>query len=738
MGRAADLFTASDPRKALSEELARLLATPSGLRLVRLLQATDLLAPQVSPEPSATLPAPPADTGPRPISLWQPREVGGELVFERPDPSPLGDHCAARKVIPARKGARVRICFFGESAAAGYLYAPHLTPALVLEAQLAHLAGPGAFEVVDLARTNETLRPLVATARAARQLSPDLLVIYAGNNWSLLETPSFSPYAPAVRARQRYAAALAREGVLGPAREARQELAQRAGRAFDEIAEIATIAGGRPVVLVLPEVNLADWESPQPVSWLPGEGMARWYAAGERARAHLAAGRAAAAEAAAWEMVELDGGTNPTPFRLLARALAAQGREEEARDACISEIDSQHYPLLAYLGAPQATTLAREILGHAARRHGFLTVDLRTLFAEHTGSPLPGRRLFLDYCHLTVEGMKVAMAAVAAQVLRATRSLPEIAGAPEGDWRDLLARLPDPVVSPEADATAKLGAALHTAHRLLTVEPERKLLLLEHWCQAALDASPGVAAALRDLAAARATGLPAILTAAFARNFSSSYRLLLQHGWRWDFLDADLLQVMRNVLVRAGNPAGEEIEALLLACLGLPAAGADLSRPPFLAEPLARFFPEAIAPDLTSRATYRSPAPESIFCLICDATCEVDLTLTARLPAVPGAVGAELRRGMVVVEVNGVSLTVVELAERWTRHPFVIGRDLLRAGLNRVTLRWPPPPPVGEAALAAAVRRLEEGIEADLHPVFGEVFALVARPAGNGAPPGGG
>jgi hypothetical protein len=39
------------------------------------------------------------------------------------------------------------------------------------------------------------------------------------------------------------------------------------------------------------------------------------------------------------------------------------------------------------------------------------------------------------------------------------------------------------------------------------------------------------------------------------------------------------------------------------------------------------------------------------------------------------------------------------------------------------------PPPVGEQALDAARRRLAQGIEADLHPVFGEVFSLRVRAA---------
>jgi hypothetical protein len=322
--------------------------------------------------------------------------------------------------------------------------------------------------------------------------------------------------------------------------------------------------------------------------------------------------------------------------------------------------------------------------------------------------------------------MQVAMAAMSAEVLCRLGS----EGEARENWQDLLARLAAPSVSPEADAVAKLGAALHNAHRLLPVSSGTKLALLEHWCQAALDASPGAITALRDIAAARATPGPAVLSAAFARNFASPYRLLLQHGWRWDFLDADLLQAIGNVLSRAGHPeARREIDDLLLAGYPLSPEGVDLSRPPFLAEPLARFFPEAMStPGLGGRAAYRSPWPESTFCLIADVTRDIDVVLTARLQALPKAAGEEIRQGEVNLEINGGFLGRIDLGETWSRHTLRIGHGSLLRGLNRLTLRWPAPPPWGEEALAEARRRLEVGIEADLHPVFGEVFALLARP----------
>lgn len=693
-----------DREKEACHDLARLLATPEGLRTARLLQAADILR-------SATAAAPrPLPRPPEPVGIWEPRTVDGELAFVRPDPSPLGDHHAAVKELrPKKSELPLRVAFFGESVAAGYLYAPHLTPARVLEAQLRAVGGEENFEVIDLARTNETLPSLTATVRASLQINPDVIVLFVGNNWNLLETPEVSPYAPSVEARLRYASAL-REGAAGPVRLAAERLRRTTETAFETIA-LMTRAVGIPVVLMIPEVNLADWETRQPPVWLSGNGTSRWHSLYRRALQKESLDDARA-------LLELDGGACPSTWRLLSRIARAQGDEEEALRCALAEVDAAAYPTLAFLSAPQATTPARELLTDAARRHGFARADLREVFAAHTGSPLPDRRLFLDYCHLTSEGIHVAMAAAAAEVLNLSGMLDE-----DVDWRGLLPRLPPPAISPEAEATARLGAAVHTAHRLLSVGPKGPIL--EHWCEAALDASPGVEEAMLDLLAARCAPCPAVMTKAQRRNLDSPYRLTLQHGWRWDYLDADLIEALCVVLERRGRPVRDEVARQLLEHHGLRAEGTDLTQPPYLWEPLERFYPEVMRfEDLSERATFRSPWPESSFCLVCDATRDVELELTARLPLV-GDSGN--RWGRIGVAVNGEETGGVDATERWTRALLRIDRGRLRPGLNRLTLRWPSPSSQGEALLQAARERLELGIAADLHPVFGEVFSLVAR-----------
>ena len=670
--------------RALYERLAELLATPDGLRTFRLLQAAGLLSlPQPPPLSSRE-----REKGPQPISIWQPE---GD-VWVRPDPLPLGDHHATRKVLQ-RKQAELplRVVLFGESVAAGYLYAPHVTPAQVLEEQLRAAEGEGSFEVIDLSRTNETLPSLAATVRAALQIQPDMLVIFAGNNWNLLETPEVSPYAPSVQARQRYAQAL-REGIEGPARLAEEELRNVAEGTFELIALIAGTVK-IPVVVVIPEVNLADWETRQPVVRLPGDGVARWHALYRQA---VEPADPQALLSTAQAMLELDGGTCPTTWRLLGMARLGLGDREGALQAFQAEVDSARYATLGFLSAPQATTQARELLRELSRKHGFACVDLREIFASWTGHEIPDRRLFLDYCHLTLEGIQVAMAAVAAEALWLSGMTEDAV-----DWRSLLHQ--ERSLPVEVEATALLGAAVHSAHRLLTtLRPKQQLL--QDWCEEALGLCPEIQEAMLDLLEARSAPVPAVLTAAQQRNLASPFRLLLQHGWRWDYLDADLLQAMAAALERRGRP------------FPLPTTpkGADLE--PW--EPLERFYPEVMdLEDLPRRGTYRSPWPVSSFCVVADGIEDVGLELTARLP--------EGGQGEVQAAVNGAQVGTFAVGERWTKGALRIPAAALRAGLNRLSLRWPDPPPVEGDPFRPVLERLDLGLEADLHPVFGEVFSLV-------------
>jgi antitoxin (DNA-binding transcriptional repressor) of toxin-antitoxin stability system len=147
-------------------------------------------------------------------------------------------------------------------------------------------------------------------------------------------------------------------------------------------------------------------------------------------------------------------------------------------------------------------------------------------------------------------------------------------------------------------------------------------------------------------------------------------------------------------------------------------------------DPIERFYPDVVRiPNVTQRAIYRSPWPVSSFCLVADGVADVELDLTARLPQAGRREQAgEGGQERVTVAVNGRPVGTLAAGERWAREVFRVAGSALTAGLNKVTLHWPVVVADGEAALAQVIDRLEQGIAADLHPVFGEVFSLRAQP----------
>lgn len=708
-----------DPRIEPCHELAHRLADDEGLRTVRLLGLVQGLAPfsgyEAPPNPVAEGASPDATGHPVPIRIWRPRQTETGWCFERPVPHPLGDHYSARRSFSLDKPSGVRrVLLFGESAAAGYLLAPHWTPAQALEQRLRDLAGGpdvdhGAFEVIDLARTNDSLDSMTAVLEPSLQLAPDVLVVFAGNNWNLLERPEAIPFARSVVDRQRFALHRREGGEDAAVAWARRRLRQRVEDAMATFAEAAERCGAR-VVLLVPEVDLDLWEVRQPLGWTTIDGgVARWHALYREAREHLDHQRFAEALAVAQAMLRLDGGSQVTSHRLRARAYRGLGVPEAAQQAAEEAVDAAASPRLGFLGAPQADSQIKGWLRQAAERHQLTLVDLPWLLA---GKQPPGDEIFLDYCHLGVEGIDRVMTATAVATLESLG----LDRCPEA-IKDLEPLRPPPAVV----ALSQLGAAIHGAHRHLAVSGRGSGG--ERWLRRALATDPSILDTLVDLAQARCGPLPAVLGEGQLRQLAKPWRLLLQHGWRWDHLDADLLRDLLTVLDEVAPEQSEAAKQKLSKYHGANEIPRDLSRAPYLWQPLARFLPEVMEESEASRrATLRVPWGEVAFVLVADGDHDLSFDLVARLPPIEGWAGE--RSGEVTVLVDGVEVATLACGETWTRHGLKLERRYLGGILHRLVLRWPDLPAADTAALDAALERLEMGREADLFPVFGEVQRL--------------
>jgi hypothetical protein len=695
-----------DPRREACDAQARRLATPEGrVELVALAAAADRDAPaeRAADAVAREIVARYQDDTPAPIGIWRPEEHGDELVFVRDEAAPTRDWWPPHATLaPKRSLLPLRVVLIGESTAAGWFYAPAVTPARVLARQLERARGPAIFEVVDLTAVNQQPGGLLELAGAVLQLGPDILVVFAGNNW-----PHRLPWFPgASQADCTAAAAALREGGMPALRGwADARTRHEAEFVLAVLAEVAE-AGGVALAVVVPEVNAAAWPRDRPVPWLPADGAGRWHDAHVTALGALEARAWPRALEAARAMLTLDGGVSPTSHRLLGEALAGLGRHNESRAAHLAAVDARAWD--NFPAIPSATETVREAIRAGAAVHDYVCVDLPAALAAASSGPL-----FLDYCHLSLEGMRVAMAAVAETVLRLA-----------GPGRPPAVIAEAPAVSPEHDATAKLMTALYTAH--WTEPPDvgagPRTTRARDWLAAALDAWPGIEDAARAYVATRAVPASAAGLSAADHRFGSTLSALEQEMTHDDGLDPGAVSDIAAALAARGRPLAPEVDDRLVRHHGV-AGGVDLARGRYHWRLLDRYEGSAGFAQQAC-AFYRARWPVSHFCLVADGAVSVRLALTARLPRVDTERAAEI-----TIEVNDTAVGRAALTHRWTCSTLDVPAARLRRGFNRVSLRWPALPPDGDAALARICERLDLGVPVDLHPVFGEVFSLLATAA---------
>ncbi|MEK6276210.1 MAG: hypothetical protein AABM30_12895 [Actinomycetota bacterium] len=656
--------------RPLTERLSRLLATDDGTEILSVLQRLrlEMLAPSTedaSPEQGSLR-----------LGVWDAElQPDGSVEFLRSeDCAEEWRYWADVERIPPKQGARVVL--LGESVARGYLYDPAVTPARVLGAMLR-------VDVVDLARTDLVPGELPELAEALPALEPDAVVLFAGNNWlnAVLDAPEDMELL--ARAIRRDGFAACREAFLNDV------VVKRCGNVLDRMAGILG-ALEIPVVVVVPEFNLADWRNEPTllVPVLPKGRNVPWMAALEQAERALVEGRLEDVALHATEMIELDGGTSAVPHELLAKARPADARAhlEAARDAVCG---------LLLPHSPRCTSHVQELLRSKSSEHGFALVDLPRLFAEHRGGLLPDRALFLDYSHLTLEGIRVAMTEVA------ERLVPLI-----GDGAELQAAQIE--IDPAEEAAAHFLAAIHNAHYGQSYE------VIRHHCSAALDLAPSVSGLMLGFLDYQHGYAEPWMCKSFdevARR-PNVRRYLAPEGRRPMRRLADVILVEAIVDVLAsheiplqedGAPPGEPIDLL---------AGRHQSST-FREEGGYTFGPKP--------AYRRFFGLVSAFQLRCAAPAPLRLRLTCRVPSANG------QSPPVEVRVNGAAIGELPASATWATAELEVPGAEIRAGANRIEIAWPLLEPRWEEQLERAARSLERGVRPDVLPVFGEVHALTAQ-----------
>lgn len=700
--------------KSFANHVAELAGTEESSYMLRLLQLTGLLQ-EASAQcghgsgqaDEASAEAPIATNR---VGIWERKSEGEKTYFVRSMQKANEWNMWANVGRIAAKGARRRVILIGESVARGYLYDPLFTPAKVLEKVFQAHLGRDELEVVDLARVNLMPQALLEVAESSLVLEPDAVVILAGNNWGLgfgtdLEDPD----------DLRCVAAVSRNrGVAGLKQFAEEHLQLKARQLVDRIASRCA-AKGVPLVWVVPEFNLKDWRDPEMnAPYLDHDANREWIILWGQARSAFESGDIAGASDRAARMVALDGGVAVAGFYILADCClhsadleGARRYLEQARDSLIWD-NSGYVPARSY-------SIVQDTLRQEAIRHGNGLVDLPLVFAEHLRGELPDRRLFVDHCHLTSEGIRVAMAAAGACLLRLFRDEPI-------SWRELT----DERIAPpaEVEAEAAFLAAVRNAHWWQAPE------LVEAFCLRAVEYSPKAArlmVSFGELQTYRAPMLMSRPAAEFSEGGTGLTQFYtVQYGKQ--LIDNVLLGAFETSLRKLGIGGLERLERLRREQHSVAVKDSDLldyyycsaSRQPY--ELMWSFVKQGRSPLLMTRSDYyKAYGRESRFVFVAESDCLVWLSLTCRIPKGGPAESA------IEIRINNQSLGTIVIGRQWESLRIFVGSQELRDGLNEVTIRWPLPEfPNEDEFRALLAHQVDQGIYPDFYPVFGEIHSFLA------------
>lgn len=600
------------------------------------------------------------------------------------------------------KRTRWRVVLTGESVARGYFYDPQFNLASALQRMLESQLGPGKIDVVDLAKSNLRMPELKDCIGQSLALTPDVLVVFAGNNWHPHLSDGDVPYVETL---------LRQLGVPGLKAYLDGKREQAVRRLVSQTNSVLAPRSVR-IVWVIPETNLRDWVDPPSVApLLPGNGNTLWLACDRQLQQARNEADYSRAEKLAKRMFELDGGTSAIPLRCLAECASALGDMPAARHYMQLCRDAVGWdPSFSY--CPRVFSPIQQALREAARRCGHAVIDLPQIFERHLEGALPDRRLFLDYCHMAAEGLNLAAAEIAAQVLSLT-------GAVRGE-RVAASRLMSKgqPLAAKAEGMACLLAAGHNAAYYQQVG------IVKYWCDRALQFWPTCSELMRRFADYASRDLPAALckSALELPQFDElRARRYFFHG-RLRRLDLSFGDAAVASLADVGIAVGDEIANLRLR------EHSTRSGP----KELTDFFYSAAIPALSergwaSRALTTNQGSHSIYAsafwekthyvFYAEKGQDVGIALTYRVRLfAPG--------GTVTVSVNGRRIAELPAGSTWRTQKIAVPNDCILGGANEMVISWPADDQDSDVLLARAADSLLAKRLPYLHRVFGEIHSL--------------
>jgi len=688
--------------KDKANRLAQLFESAEGERILRLI--TQLSVTQNHGGAFTEKPIEPANAaGKIRVGTWEAADDVNGRSFVRVETGDPWHFWANVQTIP-RKGLRRRIVFLGESVARGLLYDPQFNPALALQEMMNAACGTSEIEVIDLARTDLSHKQLQNLITPALHFEPDALVIFAGNNWHPLAKPSDDELLD-------MASALREAGSWRAIRESSESTL--IARAEETLRSLGKIIHERriPVVFVLTEFNLADWRTEcdcPPL--LNSNDTAAWLSARCEAEELLKGNQWEKAETLGHRLMELDDGTTSSGPNILAEVSRRRGDYEAAKTFLEMARDaSLCWPFTV---SPRCFSVTQQTIRDRAAAHGVHVVDLPREFTRYLGGEAAGRGLFLDYCHLSLEGIKISMALTAETLL----PLLNYSNKP---WKELVQV--DMKVGAKLNAEAHFLAAVHNANW------GQKIDIVRHHVRTALEWDGGIARMMQLFLDFHVRPVPSSLCRSFEQlcdlKSIAAINLLYNDAVNKKFLNTTLITAMVDELEDFGIPTRATLESLIIKEHAVKNRVVNLVHslysPGSYSRPLVDQRPEF----------YRATARSTAFPLVCDKPQPLNFALTVKVPnASPDQI--------ISLRVNGTPLVEIPASDRWTTKTFSAPANLFRLGLNQVEICWPMTVWSREKQREHIAERLEAAEPVEITPIFGLIHSFRVSLERNASPLG--
>jgi hypothetical protein len=622
------------------------------------------------------------------VGIWEAKDEASGRSFVRVDTGDPWHLWANVQRIPP-KGLAPRVVLIGESVARGHLYDPHFTPALALQKMMDAACGTGEVEVVDLARSILVHEPLRELITQALHLEPDVLVIFAGNNWfPRTDDWQLLDMSYAFRSTGSW------RGVKESCESFLIANTRKTLRLLEEIIR----ERGIPVVFVLPEFNLADWTTEYDCPpLLNSEQTEEWLRTKAKAEQLLNSYDWEKAECLGERLLQLDQGTTAAGLYILAEISQRRGDHEAAR----TFLELARDAIVCWLirETPRCYSVIQQTIREEAAAHGVHLVDLPCEFSKYLDGQAADRRLFLDYCHLSLDGIRISMALTAERLL-ALLKYPSQSSKELGEV--------DLKVSANVKAVAHFLAAVFNGNW------GQRMDVVRHHLRKALEYDRGIVHMMQLFLDLHIRRVPSSLCRSYDQLCElpnlTAIIALYNDSIREKFLNTKLVNAIGDALEEIGVLARSQIERLIIKEHGVKKT-VNLVNTLYSTRSYLRLFVD-FRPEF-----YKATARNTTFQLVCDQPEPLNFSITTKVPNVSANQTISLR-------LNGSLVAEVAASDRWTTVTCSAPAGLVHRGLNQVEISWPLPVWSHEKRREQVADCLEAGELVEITPMFGLIHSF--------------